>query len=229
MQINNLDSNPKFKGAFRFKPTEIKAQQEIPQLFTQGRQFFSNILEKGDMFVVVRDNYDKRIGNYIKENGIKNIEYYPLINTKSGLDSEKPEELLSLLKNKSSSYLTTIKEIFEIIAKQKKAKKTIKIDKELDKIINTLRLYIEKPIIYSSDELTHVRDNHKKRSLEIIALNKDIKYVYLKPDSLDQSPIRCVINRKGEIVKSFETPDEIMKFVKTFKRLKNEKTNKLVK
>ena len=62
MQINNIDSNPKFKGAFRFKSTEIKVQQEIPQLFTQGRQFFSNILEKGDVFVVVKDNYDKRIG-----------------------------------------------------------------------------------------------------------------------------------------------------------------------
>ncbi len=46
MQIFNNQSNINFNGAFRIKPAEIKAQAEIPTLFTQGMQKFTNILEK---------------------------------------------------------------------------------------------------------------------------------------------------------------------------------------
>ena len=61
MQISNNQTNLNFNGAFKIKPSELKAQTEIPALFTQGMQKFTNIEEKGDMFIVVRDNYDKRI------------------------------------------------------------------------------------------------------------------------------------------------------------------------
>lgn len=36
MQIFNNQSNINFNGAFRIKPAEIRAQAEIPTLFTQG-------------------------------------------------------------------------------------------------------------------------------------------------------------------------------------------------
>ena len=101
MQISNNQTNLNFNGAFKIKPSELKAQTEIPALFTQGMQKFTNIEEKGDMFIVVRDNYDKRIGNYLSENHVNGVKYYPTINTKSGLDDEKPEGLLALLKDKS--------------------------------------------------------------------------------------------------------------------------------
>ena len=90
----NKQSNINFNGAFRIKPAEIKAQAEITTLFTQGMKKFTNIFEKGDMVVVVRDNYDKRVGNYLSENSVKGVEYFPKINTKCGLDDEKPEGLL---------------------------------------------------------------------------------------------------------------------------------------
>ena len=117
MQIFNNQSNINFNGAFRIKPAEIKAQAEIPTLFTQGMQKFTNILEKGDMVVVVRDNYDKRIGNYLSENSVKGVEYFPKINTKCGLDDEKPEGLLALLKDKSLEVRTELEDILTAISK----------------------------------------------------------------------------------------------------------------
>ena len=76
MQVtNNNTSSLRFSGAFRFKPNEIKAKADVPNLFTQGRQVFHNILEAGDEVIVVRNNYDKRAANYLKDNDIRGVEY----------------------------------------------------------------------------------------------------------------------------------------------------------
>ena len=123
--INNNSYNNSFTGAFRFKPSEIKAKLEVPNLFTQGRQIGTDILEKGDQVIIVRDSYDKRIGNYIKENGVKEVEYYPTINTRLGFDFERPEEIITVLKDKSTRMITNFEEMFEVISKQKRGKKTL--------------------------------------------------------------------------------------------------------
>ena len=57
--------------------------------------------------------------------------------------------------------------------------------------------------------------------------NKGNTYVYVRPDSLCEDSVRCIIDGKGNIMKSFETPDEIHKFIKKFKKLKDEKVNLL--
>ena len=95
MQITNNQSNLNFSGSFRIPRGNLKAQHEIPQLFTQGRQIFYDIKEDGDMFIVLRDNYDRRVAKYIKENNVSGLEYYLEINTKSGLDDQKPAGLIS--------------------------------------------------------------------------------------------------------------------------------------
>lgn len=131
MKIINNSNHPNFKGAFRIKVNNATAQKEIPELFTQGRQLFYDILEKGDEVIVVRDQYDKRIGKYIQENNIKNIEYFPEINTKSGLDDEKPEDLIKLIKKKTTRIITDLDEMLFVISKQKKPLKVLTQTKKL--------------------------------------------------------------------------------------------------
>lgn len=227
MQIKT--SNTTFTGAFRLRPTEIKAQREIPELFTQGRQIFTDILEKGDQVIIVRDNYDKRIGKYIKENIVNDIEYYPEINTKMGLDSERPQELIDILKNKTKTCITDFQEMFSTIAKQKKAPKPLKTENVIENISNALRLNIEKPEIVSTNNSTIIRDSAKQRTIEVIAKVPETFYVHIKPDSIGEANTRCIINNKGQVVKYFETPNEIHKFYKIFRELKAKETNILSK
>ena len=227
MQILKNTSNTNFSGAFRIERPYTKAKAEIPAMFTQGRQIFRDIKQKGDMVVVVRDNYDKKVGQYIQENYPIEIEYYPEINTKSGLDDEKPEELKKLIKDKSTIVKRGLKNILAAISEQKVIKKPKKYraTKEVEKIANALRLNIENPQIYSDKSLTRIRDEQKKRTIEIIATNPATSYVYVKPDSLDSDSIKCIINGKGQIVKTFETPNDICKFNKIFKNLKENNVN----
>ena len=230
MQILNNKSNTNFSGAFRIKRPYAKAKAEIPAMFTQGRQIFRDIKENGDMVVVLRDNYDKRVGQYIQENYPIEIEYYPEINTKSGLDDEKPEELKKLIEDKSTTVKKGLKNILAAISEQKVIKKPKKYRaaKEVEKIANALRLNIENPQIASDKSLTRIRDEQKKRTIEIIATNPATSYVHVKPDSLDSDSIKCIINGKGQIVKTFETPNDICKFNKILKKLKENNVNILL-
>lgn len=231
MQISNNQTNLNFNGAFKIKPSELKAQTEIPALFTQGMQKFTNIEEKGDMFIVVRDNYDKRIGNYLSENHVNGVKYYPTINTKSGLDDEKPEGLLALLKDKSIEVKTELDDIFEAISKQKRAPRKAKlrtVQNELEKISNVLRLNIENPEIITNKNFTRIRDSHKNRTIELISPNNATTYVYVKPDSLNEDSIKCILDGNGNITKIATTPNDIHKFMKTFSKLKKDGENQLV-
>lgn len=227
MQVSN-QSNINFSGAFRIKPSEIKAKADVPELFTQGRQVFHDILEKGDQVIVLRDKYDKRVGKYIQENNLSGIEYYPEINTKCGLDDEQPEGLLALINSKTKVIKEDIKEILTAITQQKrtpKAPKTPKAHKEAEKIANTLRLNIEAPQITSNKSFTKIRDEHKKRTIEVIMPNKGTIYAHVIPDSMCESSTKCILDGKGKIVKSFETPNEIHKFNVLFSKLKKENVN----
>ena len=229
MQISN-NTNLNFTGAFRIKPQETIAKEEIPKMFTQGRQIFQNILENGDEVIVLRNKYDKRVGQYIKENNTSGIEYYPNINTCSGLDNEKPEGLIELIKDKAVVVKTELEDILASIAVQpsvKKAKK-YKVANEVEKISNALRLNIENPKIESNKNFTRIRDNGKGRTIEVVATNPAISYVYVKPDSLNEDSIKCIINAKGQVAKIFSTPNDISKFMKIFRVLKNSGSNILV-
>lgn len=224
MQIAKTQ-NQRFEGAFRISPNEVNAKIEIPQLFTQGRQIFNDILETGDKFVVLRDKYDKRVGKYIQEKGIKGIEYFPEINTKSGLDDEKPEGLLKLINAKTVKVITNISEICKTSMVSKKLAKVAKAKSEVDKVANALRLNIENPQVTSSRSFTKVRDEEKKRTIELIMKDKGSTYVYVKPDQSYEDSTKCIIDGKGNIVKKFETPEEIMRFMRVFHKLKQEKVN----
>ena len=47
----------------------------------------------------------------MKENNFKEVEYYPTINTKSGLDSEEPQNLIKLMKEKAAEVKTEFEDI----------------------------------------------------------------------------------------------------------------------
>lgn len=231
MQVtNNNTSSLRFSGAFRFKPNEIKAKADVPNLFTQGRQVFHNILEAGDEVIVVRNNYDKRVANYLKDNNIRGVEYYPEIDTKCGLDDEIPEGLLKLIKSKCVVVIENLEEIVSSIVSRANVprRKVPKIDKELNKIANALRLNIENPKVVSNKSFTRIRDGHKMRTIEVIAPNSATSYVHVIPDSLNEQSVKCILNGKGQIVKTFDTPNEIHKFNLLFNKLKKENINILV-
>ena len=227
MQIQKIDNSTNFKGAFRINPAMKTAKSELPELFIQGRQIFRDILEKGDQVIVLRNSYDKRVGEYIKNNGAEGIEYYPAINTSSGLDDQMPDKLRELITDKSNEIVTGLNEILERITTQKKSCKFKKhrVGNELEKISNALRLNIENPKITMSKASSIIRDEEKKRTIEVIVTTSKSTFVYVKPDSLNEDSIKCVLDGSGNLQKIYNTPKDAMRFLKKFSELKKQQVN----
>ena len=216
MQIQNRQSNSNFTGAFRFKPSEINAKLEVPRLFTQGKQIGADIIEKGDQVIIVRDNYDKRIGNYIKENCVTGVEYYPTINTKSGFDFERADEIIAVL-SKQKHHRKTAKGVH--------IPKPINPEKEFERVTKALRLNIENPEITVHGQHMRVYDKAKKRTLDVV-LHSGTYYTYLRYDANDMDSIMRTINGKGETIKEFHTPNEVHKFLNDLRILIKENSGK---
>ena len=101
--INNLQINnkPNFKGTFVLNPQNVQVRKVIPDIIKKGRQIFYDIKNEGDVVIVTKDKYDKRVRDFIEE---KNLEfsYYPEISTRSGLDDEIPSGLKTLINIKNN-------------------------------------------------------------------------------------------------------------------------------
>ena len=82
MQINNI-SNTNFQGSFLIKKAAPELGAEVMSSIRQGRSVYRNVERKGDLFIVARDNLDKRIKRFLEDKNIS-FEYFPQLNTKEG-------------------------------------------------------------------------------------------------------------------------------------------------
>lgn len=220
MNIQN-NSRQSFSGAFRVRKPSEKTVTELSGLIRgKGKQIFENFENTSDMFIVVRDEHDRIVTKYLKDNKLP-LEYYPEINTKSGLDSQEPERLSKLLKNKEiNTPLTTITQIKKYINNTNRSNF---IKKEspiyIDNILKSL-------CIDNKHEIKTVRgaqiiiDTEFDRKVFISPPSKNnILYVKVQPNSANKNVERYAIDRQGHILQSYKTPEGIKKFTKKFNSL----------
>ena len=106
MEINNI-SNNNFKGTFVLQPKTQQMRAAIPDIIKKGRQIFYNIKSEGDVVIVTKDKYDKKVKEFIARDNVP-FAYYPEINTSSGLDSEVPSGLRALMRQKNDCVIRSL-------------------------------------------------------------------------------------------------------------------------
>lgn len=220
MNIQN-NSILTFSGAFRIrKPSEQTATELSNLIHKRGKQVFENFENTSDMFLVVRDKYDRVVTKYLKEHNLP-LEYYPQINTSSGLDTEEPERLSKLLKNKKfNTPLTTMTQIKKHINNLNRNKYIeTQSPAYIDKILKSL-------CIDNKHEIKTVRgakiviDKEFDRKIFISPPTKNnIHYVKVQPNSQDKNIDRYAVDSQGNILQSYKTPDAMMKFTERFNSL----------
>ncbi|MBQ7764695.1 hypothetical protein IJ384_04940 [bacterium] len=220
MNIQN-NSRLNFTGAFRVRRPSEQATTELSTLIrNRGKQIFYNFENTSDIFLVVRDKYDRVVLKYLKEHNLP-LEYYPKINTSSGLDSQEPEKLSELLKNKKfNSPLTSVNQI----------KKHINNTNRNEYIENQSPKYIDKILkslcIDNKHEIKTVRgakiiiDKEFDRKVFISPPTiNNIHYVKVQPNSPNKNIDRYAIDSEGNILQSYRTPEAMMKFTERFNSL----------
>lgn len=215
------NSNINFKGAFVFKAPSAEVKTAIPDIIKKGRQIFYNIKNDGDVVIVTKDKYDKRIKDFIEETGSK-FEYYPEISTKSGLDDEIPSGLKKLIQLKDNCVITNLKTLNRFLNNSK-----IHLSKQIEYLqqaMNTLRLNIENTKISINDKnLFVIRDEAKNRTIKSTGFVCGNAYVHIIPDSLNEEAKRYLIGQNGKsITKEYTSPKDIIAFMKIFKKAGSE-------
>ena len=220
--INNLQINnkPNFKGTFVLNPQNVQVRKVIPDIIKKGRQIFYDIKNEGDVVIVTKDKYDKRVRDFIEE---KNLEfsYYPEISTRSGLDDEIPSGLKTLINIKNNCVIKDLNLLDKFLFNTK-----LHLSKQseyLQEAMDTLRLNTENAKISIDDKgLFVIRDNSKLRTIKSTGFNSGFAYVSVVPDSTGQEIKRYLIGKNGkEIIKEFNTPKEILGFNKIFKKIRD--------
>ena len=140
------------------------------------------------------------------------IEYFPKIILGDKLTKAITGKLIKrdMAQNDVISDLTALNS--EVIKDNIVNSRSVK--KHIDKILKTLRLNIEKPIIGTTiDGLAKIRDNVKARTIYLSPNFRNKYYVYIKPDSSNQDSGRYLLSEKGKkILKEYKTPEEIEVF-----------------
>lgn len=219
MQINT-NNNTNFTGTFILKPVDSGTKDAVKNIVNKGRQIFYNIKDEGDVVIVTRDKFDKKIRDFIESSNTKFI-YYPEISTMSGLDDEIPSGLIRLLNVKNNCLIRSLNLLNRFL--QNSNTHLSKQCEYLHEAMNTLRLNVGNSKIRIDNNGTFIiRDNAKNRTIKSTGFRNGAAYVHIIPDSIAQESKRFLIGKNGkEIIKEYNTPKEILDFYKTFKRLIN--------
>ncbi len=211
-------TNTNFTGTFILKPENNQIKEAIPNIIKKGRQLFYNIESEGDVVLVTRDKYDKRIGEFIQAQNL-NFKYYPEISTQSGLDDEVPSMLKKLLTIKNNCVINNLKILNKFLSNH-----NIALNKQreyFEQAINTLRLSVETPKIeIDAKGIFVIRDNPKQRTIKSTGFRNGTAYIYILPDSINQETKRFLIGQNGkQIIKEFTSPKDMQNFNKKFRKL----------
>ena len=218
MQINNV-SNTNFQGGFRLINVSPKVKNELPNVIKKHRQIFDNFEKQGDVFITVRDEANKKIIKFIKDNKI-DFEFYPTINTKSGLDNEKPSELTNLIeqiKDVPIKTMTQFRKYTDAMHRKHYIKKHA--PEYTDKILKALCIDNKHPVKEVKGAII-VSDKEFNREILISPPSKyNIHYVKVVPKGVDGMVERYAIDTDGNILSRYQSPNGMKMFNNKFNSL----------
>ena len=211
MEINNI-SNLTFTSAFKFGKISDDCYKELNSLVNSGsKKIFNSVAKSGDIVIVNHSCYDERVKNFINKKSLK-FQYFPNIKFSDKLTKDTLKGLIIRNKNKND----VIKDSFVLnahIVKENIIRGKC-IFKHLKYILRTLRLNVDEPKIgIAENGLPKIRDNSKERTIYVSSNYGSKYYVYVKPDSSNQSSSRYLLYGNGrKLIKEYKSPEEILKF-----------------
>ena len=219
MNINNC-TNLSFNGGFRFRAIPKDALEKLPNITPKGKQIFYDFENKGDVFLTIKNEYDYKALKFIKEHNL-NFEYFPNINTKSGLDNEKHEPLSELIRKTNISPITTKTQLTRLLAERKKLENiNYHAPQYIDKILKTLYIEPQNISINLIKGAQVITENQSGRKIIISPRDKfDIYYVKVLHNDSAKSVERYAIAEDGMILSKYSSPEGIKSFQKRFNSL----------
>lgn len=215
MKTNNISTN-NFKGTFVLQPKTQQIREAIPDIVKKGRQIFHDVKTEGDVVIVTKDKYDKKVKEFIEREKVA-FAYYPEINTSSGLDNEVPSGLRALMRQKNNCVIRSLSLLDKFLTSRALHLSTQ--SEYIQNAINTLRLNTGNARVQIDNKgKFFVRDLEKQRTIMTPGFKNGMAYLYVRPEHIEyQDSRRVLVGKNGqEIIKEFETPKDMKIFNKVF-------------
>lgn len=219
MQNNiNISNNCSFKGAFllNFNKTLPGTREGFEKSMGKIKgQVFENFDGKnGDVLYVLRNSKDYYAANFINRNKLK-FHYIPEISSNQCFEPDKPKTVINYIKKTKPRIFRKFGEMMNFIKENREECRAINGYYTCEKILNNLRIELNGKKEKDSKGITTINDG-----LGFLVLSPQnangTSFAYVKPNNNYDNARRYAVDKDGNILTAFNTPNEMLEFKKQF-------------
>lgn len=227
--MENRVSNVNFQGTYimNFAKTGSKMKAGFEDVVGGKKcKIFEDVDTKGRMFYVLNNKKDYQVADFIKDNRLR-FKYLPNVN--NGFTFNSIKDIKKYISKKQPLIITKIDDLMNFMSQNRTRNYAITEvqNKFYDKVLNKLVINVEGQKNIDSRGVVTIRDKKNDCLVKFSPQNKlGISYLYVKPSNKYEEIQRYAINKDGEVLYSFKTPDSIKKFSECFSKAAMSKLEK---
>jgi len=214
-------SNLSFKGAFllNFNRTLPGTREAFEHSMGKVRgQVFENFGgKKGNTLYVLRNSKDYYAANFIKRNELK-FSYMPEVNSKLQFDTYEPEKVINYINDTKPLVIRKVDELMDYIQKYRQSCKSKGgVNNPCDELLDKLKIKFNGRKVKNNKGVTTLRDDKTNGFISVSPPNAyGIYFAYVNPGNMYEYESRYAVDKQGNILARFRTPDEMLLFKKKF-------------
>ena len=222
-----IQKSPNFRGSFVINYKKMAPQLRIgfeEVIGKNGKIIFENYKgQKDTVMYVLKNSKDYGAAHYIKDNKM-GFKYMPEVDTKGRFDTDFPEELNAYLKENKPKVISRIAELMQYIEMNRTNCRAIKDShlSVLDKFMQKNIMQIEGVKVKNNKGVVTIRNAENGAMIVSSPMSKyGISYIYVKPAISHESATRYAVDKDGNILAQFSTPDGMIQFRENFSKAIN--------
>ena len=225
MQISSNKNTPQFSGAFLINynkalPGVREGLENVIGL--HKRQIYDNFNgKKNHVMYVMKNSKDFDVADFVVRNEV-NFRYYPDVDTKLRFDIDKPQDVIEYLKKNRPKILQKPHELLEFMTKNREfcRKRENSHLSAVDMILQSLKFDGKSgQKLKHSQGYTVFTDNETKNKVVVSPkTQKGTRYVFVNPCKSYEDVKRYAFDEKGNMLRTFGTPDGIRLFNDLFRK-----------
>lgn len=212
-----MDNKISFNGTFliNYKRTIPGIKEGFEKSIGNKKiQIFQNFQDdKNSVLYILKDSRDFNAAHFIDKNELK-FKYYPNINTKSGFDNEKPEEVIEYIDKNKPTLIEKLSELKDFIALNRTKNRARVRKSRLRSILNTFNVEIYKKPTRNSMGIADITDG-KTRALISPENKSGTTFVRITKNKRNEY---YAVDKNGTILKEFTDGKGFLRFKQEFEQ-----------
>jgi len=218
---NNISNGQTFRGAFllNFNKTLPGTREAFERSMGKVKgQIFENFRgNEGDTLYVLRNSKDYYAAYSILMNNLK-FAYMPDVDSKLRFDTFEPETVINYIDKIKPKQIRRIDKLMSYIKENRESCKSKGgFNNPCDGLLDKLKIKFNGKRTKNCKGITTLKDDKTDGFIAVSPVNANGTYfAYVNPGNKYEHETRYAVDKQGNILASFTTPDEMLLFKKKF-------------